>query len=82
MHLRSGRSWGSADYLRSLEAWPSLARPDRAAVSLLADRTRQTSSGYRLRRNTAQPLSLVSRTVWLPPRTTTWIVPETPYSLL
>ena len=73
---------GSADYLRSLDDWPSLARPDRTAVSLLADRTRQTSSGYRLRRNTAQPLSLVSRTLWLPPRTTTWIVPEMPYSLL
>ena len=37
---------------------------------------------YRLRLITADPLSLINRTVWLAPRTTTCITPEIEYSLL
>jgi hypothetical protein len=37
---------------------------------------------YRLRLITADALSLIKRTVWLVPRTTTCITPEMPYSLL
>src|SRR5262245_40300743 len=38
--------------------------------------------GYRLRFNTPDPLSLLSRTVWLDPCTTMSIAPEIEYSLL
>jgi hypothetical protein len=37
---------------------------------------------YRLSLKFAQPELLVSRTFWLLPRTTMWIVPDTLYSLL
>ena len=37
---------------------------------------------YRLRLRTADALSLINRTVWLVPRTTTCITPEIEYSLL
>ena len=38
--------------------------------------------GYRLRFSTADPPSLISRTVWLDPCTTMSITPEIEYSLL
>ena len=45
--------------------------------------TRMAPAGaYRPRVMTADALSLIKRTVWLVPRTTTCITPEMPYSLL
>ena len=40
------------------------------------------AGAYRPRVMTADALSLIKRTVWLVPRTTTCITPEKPYSLL
>jgi hypothetical protein len=49
---------------------------------IAAAAARFSVEGYRLRLMTADALSLIKRTVWLVPRTTTCITPEMPYSLL
>jgi hypothetical protein len=62
---------------------PGTKLPIRYTLGSQRVSTRMAPTGaYRPRVMTADALSLIKRTVWLVPRTTTWITPEMPYSLL
>ena len=68
-----------------VNAASTIRRPitDALSMALTPVSTRMAPAGaYRPRVMTADALSLIKRTVWLVPRTTTCITPEKPYSLL